>query len=97
MFAHHSGYLDRLFFWNTLDLARKLTEFKDYYNVYRVHQSLDGKTPAQCADALSPAPISLVHHAWRTLSRFISDPDRRLITNSPPHTVVFDLRVLHGT
>ena len=25
-------YLDRVFFWNALDLARKLGEFGDYYN-----------------------------------------------------------------
>ena len=40
-------YLDRAFFWNAVDLARKLREFADYYNAYRVHRSLDGKTPAQ--------------------------------------------------
>ena len=25
-------YLDRMFFWNAVDLARKLDEFRDYYN-----------------------------------------------------------------
>ncbi|MBI2293320.1 MAG: transposase [Betaproteobacteria bacterium] len=34
-------YLDRVFFWNVVDLARKLGEFRDYYNEYRV-QSLTG-------------------------------------------------------
>src|SRR5439155_14296609 len=29
-------YLDRVFFWNAADLARKLGEFADYYNAYRV-------------------------------------------------------------
>src|SRR5947209_16842833 len=52
-------YLDRVFFWNAADLARKLREFADYYNAYRVHRSLDGTTPAQRAGASSPAPASL--------------------------------------
>jgi putative transposase len=29
-------YFDRIFFWNALDLARKLGEFADYYNAGRV-------------------------------------------------------------
>jgi len=35
-------YLDRVFFWNAVDLARKLNEYKDYYNAHRVHRSLGG-------------------------------------------------------
>jgi transposase InsO family protein len=58
-------YLDHLFFWNAIDLARKLDAFADYYNAHRVHRSLDGITPAQRASALSPAPASLDRHAWR--------------------------------
>ena len=58
-------YLDRVFLWNAADLARKLIEFKDYYNAYRVHRSLDGTTPAQRASASTPAPASLDYHAWR--------------------------------
>jgi hypothetical protein len=46
-------YLDRVFFWNAVDLARKLNEYKDYYNAHRVHRSLGGTTPAQCAGASS--------------------------------------------
>ena len=30
------------FFWNAVDLLRKLNEYKDYYNAYRVHRSLGG-------------------------------------------------------
>jgi len=58
-------YLDQVLFWNSLDLTRKLNAFRDYYNAFRVHRSLDGTTPAQCAGALSPAPLSLDHYAWR--------------------------------
>lgn len=58
-------YLDRVFFWNIVDLTRKLNAFGDYYNAFRVHRSLDGTTPAQHAGASSPKPISLAHHGWR--------------------------------
>ena len=58
-------YLDRTFFWNAVDLARKLDEFRDYYNVHRVHRSLDGITPAKCGAAPSPAPATLDRYAWR--------------------------------
>jgi transposase InsO family protein len=57
--------LDRIFLWNAVDLARKLGEFRDYYNKHRVHRSLDGTTPAQRGGASSPAPASLDRHAWR--------------------------------
>jgi len=58
-------YLDQTFFWNAADLARKLDEFRHYYNAHRVHRSLDGTIPAQRAGASSPIPASLDHHAWR--------------------------------
>ena len=58
-------YLDRVFFWNAVDLARKLNEYKDYYNVHRVHRSLGGTTPARCAGASSAASAWLDCHAWR--------------------------------
>ena len=38
-------YLDHVPFWNSVDLQRKLDDFKTYYNAYRVHHSLDGATP----------------------------------------------------
>jgi putative transposase len=58
-------YLDRAFFWNAADLARKLREFSDYYNAYRIHRSLAGTTPARRAGASLPAPASLGRHAWQ--------------------------------
>ena len=58
-------YIDRAFFWNARDLARKLDEFRDYYNAHRVHRSLGGTTPAQRAGASSPAPLLLDRYAWR--------------------------------
>jgi putative transposase len=58
-------YLDRVFFWNAVDLARKLDDFRTYYNAYRVHRALDGVTPAQRADAPSPASAKLASYAWK--------------------------------
>ena len=70
-------YLDRVFFWNFVDLTRKLNAFRDYYNASRVHRFLDGTTPAQRAGASSPAPTSRDHHAWRQhCGGSIPDPPR---------------------
>ena len=59
-------YLDRLFFWNSVDLTRKLAAFRDYYNEFRVHRSLGGMTPARQAGAASPRPAALNCYAWQT-------------------------------
>ncbi len=56
-------YLDRVFFWNSVDLTRKLKAFRDYYNEIRTHRSLDGTTPAQCAGAEPAAPAKLSSYA----------------------------------
>jgi transposase InsO family protein len=58
-------YLDRMFFWNAFDLARKLDDFQTYYNAYRVHRSLHGVTPAQRAGAPSPVSAKLASYAWK--------------------------------
>ena len=58
-------YLDRMFFWNAVDLTRKLRDFREYYNTYRVHRALAGSTPVQRAGAPSPAAAVLEHYAWQ--------------------------------
>jgi putative transposase len=58
-------YLDRVFFWNSADLMRKLEAFRGYYNTHRVHRALAGSTPAQRAGAPSPAPAALNGYAWQ--------------------------------
>jgi putative transposase len=58
-------YLDRVFFWNAIDLTRKLAEFKDYYNAHRVHRALTGTTPARRAGMPSPGGAALDCYAWR--------------------------------
>jgi hypothetical protein len=59
-------YLDHVFFWNTIDLTRKLDAYADYYNMHRVHRSLDGTTPARrtCASLPPPARAALHQYAW---------------------------------
>ena len=58
-------YLDRIFFWNAVDLTRKLSEFRDYYNEHRVHRSLDGTTPSQRAGRPPPTAAALARYAWQ--------------------------------
>ncbi len=62
-------YLDRAFFWNAMDLTRKLATFQDYYNAHRVHCSLAGETPAQHAGATSTALAAFDHSACRSQRR----------------------------
>jgi hypothetical protein len=48
-------YLDQTFFWNGLDLHRKLDRFASYYNQRRVHAGLGGHTPFQrCGRGRAP-------------------------------------------
>src|SRR6266852_3717413 len=37
-------YLNRVLFWNAVDLTRKLEAFRNYYNAHRVHRALGGTT-----------------------------------------------------
>jgi len=55
--------IDRSDFWNAADLARKLNEYKDYYNAHRVHRSLGGITPR---NALAP-PLRRLPRLFVTL------------------------------
>jgi len=59
-------YLDRLFFWTTDDLKRKLELFKNYYNAARVHQGLSGDTPGAKAGGPTPQPASLENYRWQS-------------------------------
>ena len=58
-------YLDRMFFWNAVDLARKLGEFKAYYNSSRCHQSLRGDTPLEKSGKHAPRRASLGRYDWQ--------------------------------
>ena len=58
-------YLDRVFFWNSVDLSRKLAAFQNYYNAYRVHRSLSGTMPDHRAGVSSSSSAALDHYDWR--------------------------------
>jgi putative transposase len=58
-------YLDRLFFWNAVELMRKLDASRDYYNGYRVHRSLDGTTPAQWSRSTARTHARLDAYIWK--------------------------------
>jgi putative transposase len=62
-------HLDQTLFWNSFDLARKLEEFKIYYNNSRVHQSLGGVTPAERTGKLRPFRAALDSFGWKTHCR----------------------------
>jgi putative transposase len=58
-------YLDWMLFWNAVDLARKLEEFRTYYNGNRCHQSLGGGTPLEKSGEPVPRHASLDRYAWQ--------------------------------
>jgi putative transposase len=57
--------LDQTFFWNAVDLERKLNEFKTYFNESRTHTSLDGTTPAQKCSNTAARPMNLDDYRWQ--------------------------------
>jgi putative transposase len=57
-------YMDHTFFWNSIDLHRKLGDFRAYYNGVRVHRSLNGTTPENRAGNSSSSKANLAHYAW---------------------------------
>ena len=59
-------YLDQVFFWNGLDLQRKLKRFSVYYNQWRVHAGLGGRTPSECCGVNACRAADLRHFLWRS-------------------------------
>ena len=57
-------FLDRVLFWNTRDLERKLADFQVYYNAARSHASLEGHTPLSFAGGHTVARAELNHVRW---------------------------------
>jgi len=62
-------YLDKLFFWNEIDLERKLNQFKLYYNNERAHSSLEKNTPAKKANEKTAQVISIEKYRWKSYAR----------------------------
>ena len=40
-------FLDHIFFWNSVDLERKLLAYQEYFNNYRGHYGIGGMTPGK--------------------------------------------------
>lgn len=59
-------YLDQTFFWNGLDLHRKLDRFAIYYNQRRVHAGLNGRTPVEQCGTTAGLPANINHYEWRS-------------------------------
>jgi putative transposase len=54
--------LDRLLFWTATDLKLKLTAFKEYYNRYRTHGGLQGRTPIETPESRG---IDFTSYRWQ--------------------------------
>ncbi|MDF1556380.1 MAG: integrase core domain-containing protein, partial [Deferrisomatales bacterium] len=59
-------YLDHVFFWNAVDLERKLDEFKEFYNRHRVHTSLGGATPAEVGENDTTLRAEFSNFRWQS-------------------------------
>jgi putative transposase len=58
-------HFDQVFFWNAVDLERKLDSFKVYFNEQRTHAGVDASTPAVKGGG-APSPVaSLDNYRWR--------------------------------
>ena len=53
--------LDQLLFWTATDLQLKLTTFKEYYNGYRTHSGLEGRTPIESSESTG---INIKSYRW---------------------------------
>ena len=58
-------FLDQTLFWNSLDLERKLSSFREYFNESRVHSSLSGKTPAEVSEDGMRPQAGLRDYRWQ--------------------------------
>ncbi|MCR9260924.1 MAG: integrase core domain-containing protein [Pseudomonadaceae bacterium] len=58
-------YLDHVPFGNSLDLERKLDEFKDYYNNHRTHAALSGLSPAKFGQQANQAYVNINDYGWQ--------------------------------
>lgn len=59
-------YLDQAFFWNGLDLHRKLNRFAAYYSQRRVHAGLIGRTPFERCGKTAGQLVNPDHFEWRS-------------------------------
>jgi len=57
-------FLDQTLFWNSVDLDRKLSSFRDYYNGSRVHSSLGGQTPNEVSENYAKRRADVHSYRW---------------------------------
>ena len=62
-------FLDRILFWNTYDLEKKLIEFQNYFNQQRIHFAHKGKTPGTIAGEGKTPTINLENYRWQSYCR----------------------------
>ena len=62
-------FLDHILFWTTVDLERKLSEFKDYCNHHRAHSALPSDAPAELQDNGEILKAGLADHQWKSHRR----------------------------
>ncbi len=62
-------YLDQTLFWNSLDLARKLDDFKAYYNNHRTHEALSGQSPARYGQLVEQKLVEINNYRWKNHCR----------------------------
>ena len=60
------NFLDHTLSWNELDLKLKLIDFHVYYNQRRIHNSLNGDTPAEATGCTGKMHINLDKFRWQT-------------------------------
>jgi len=58
-------YFDQTPFWNSLDLARKLENFKGYYNNHRIHAALSGQSPGKFSELAEQNLASINDYSWK--------------------------------
>jgi putative transposase len=58
-------YLDHVPFWNSLDLERKLLEFKHYYNNHRPHAALSGQSPINYCEQTIDSFVNINNYDWQ--------------------------------
>ena len=58
-------HFDHVFFWNAVDLERKLNSFRTYYNEERTHTGIDASTPAVKGGDASAPVANLEQYRWQ--------------------------------
>jgi hypothetical protein len=60
-------FTDHILFWSESDLLAKLSLFQEYFNSYRVHYSLDGKTPDEMNGKRHLASLEAKNFKWKSI------------------------------